>query len=348
MKKFTVISCIAILTVVLVMSGGTSFAAAPELPKPITLSLATMFPPQSLEATVPVKFAERIAQATNGQLTIRIYSAPTLLPPPEMIDGVKKGSADMSHSLIYKPLGVELSMALSNLMIASDAYTGGEMIAKVFEQFADHMAKEWKGTEIIAMTSATPIGLFTTRKKVQTMEDMKGLQIRVPTPEQVKVVTKLKGTPVNLSTADMAAGLEKGTVDGSTGMIGMAKGFKLQMLKYAIRMRQSCFGNAAPIFLIINKDTWDKLHPTYKKAINDNRKWVSQLIMDTWTQVEEEGGAYIKGNGGDVYYLSREEEAKWSAIRAEVQDETARSLDAKGIPGTEVLKFIRKIEKTGR
>jgi TRAP-type C4-dicarboxylate transport system substrate-binding protein len=254
----------------------------------------------------------------------------------------------MSYSFVYKPAGVELSMSLGNLLIAPDAYSGGDIVTRVFEQFPNQMAKEWKGTEIIAMTAATPISLFLNKKKVQNMADMKGLQIRVPTPEQVKVISRLKATPVNLSVADLASGLEKGVVDGATGMGAMAKGFKLQTIKYCVRMRRSCFGNGAPIFVIMNKDTWNGLHPNFKKAIDDNRKWLSQLIMDTWTQIEEEGGAYIKNNGGEVYYLSPEEEAKWAAIRADVQDETARSLDARGIPGTEVLQFIRKLSGTVR
>jgi TRAP-type C4-dicarboxylate transport system substrate-binding protein len=91
----------------------------------------------------------------------------------------------------------------------------------------------------------------------------------------------------------------------------------------------------------MNQDTWNNLDPYYQKAIDDNREWVNQLTMDLWTQAEENATAYMEEYGAEFYYLSPEEEAKWLAIRDQVQDEAMKALDEKGIPGTEVLQFIR-------
>jgi TRAP-type C4-dicarboxylate transport system substrate-binding protein len=337
-KRSMVIMALSLLVVLALLLSACPSSKPTEA---IELSLATMFPPQALEGQVADRFAEKIAEETNGLLTIRVYAVNTLLVAPELIDGVKAGVADMSFGLVYKPEGLEISAALPFILTAPDAYSAGEILAGIFEQFPDQMNKEWGGVKLISAGTTVPQYFFFREKKVESSADLKGLQIRVPSAELGKMVDLIGGTSAYMSSADMAVALEKGTVDGNTGQIAVVLAYKLEMLKYCLKVRNGSWGVPAPNFLIMNQDTWNNLDPYYQKAIDDNREWVNQLTMDLWTQAEENATAYMEEYGAEFYYLSPEEEAKWLAIRDQVQDEAMKALDEKGIPGTEVLQYIK-------
>jgi TRAP-type C4-dicarboxylate transport system substrate-binding protein len=301
-----------------------------------------MFPPQALEGQVADRWAEKIAEDTNGLLTVRVYAGNTLLTAPELIDGVKAGAADMSFGLVYKPEGFEISAALPFILTAPDSYSALEVYNKLWQQFPDVLGNEWKDVKLVFSGCTVPQYFFFREKKVQTTADLKGLQIRVPSAELGTMVDRLGGTSAYMSSADMAVGLEKGTVDGNTGQLTVVLAYKLSMLKYCLKISNSSFGVPTPNFMIMNKDTWNSLSPDIQKAIDDSSQWGQQLISELWTQAEQDAITYIEGYGGEFVYLSPEEEAKWLAVRDQVQDEAMKALDEKGIPGTEVLQFIRE------
>jgi TRAP-type C4-dicarboxylate transport system substrate-binding protein len=300
-----------------------------------------MFPPAALEGQVADRWAEKIAEDTNGLLTARVYPANTLVTAPEAVSGVKAGVADMSYGLPYKPEGMEISSAMPFLNTASDAYEGQEIINKVFEQFSDRMNQEWGGVKLISAGCTVPQYFFFREKKLEKADDFKGLQIRVPSAELGTTVDNLGGTSVYMSSADNAVALEKGTVDGCTAQIAYVLAYKLEVLKYCLKLNKGSFGVPSPAFMVMNLDTYNSLSPDLQKAVDDSREWTQQLTCDLWTQAEDDAIAYMEGYGAEFIYLSPEEEAKLLAIRDQVQDEAMKALDEKGIPGTEVLQFIR-------
>jgi TRAP-type C4-dicarboxylate transport system substrate-binding protein len=304
--------------------------------------MATMFPPQAIEGQAADEFAAKIAEDTNGLLTIRVYAGSTLIsPPPELIDGVKAGVADMSFGLVYKPEGFEISADLPFELTASDSYSALEVYNKLWDEFPDVFAKEWEGVELLFSGCTVPQWFFFRDKKVESMADMKGLQIRLPSQELGAMVDRLGGTPVYISSSEMAVAVEKGTVQGITSQVPAILAFKMEKIKYCLKFKSGSMGVPTPNFMVMNQDTWNSLDPYYQKAFNDNREWGQKLISDKWTEAEVAALEYMKTTGAEFIYLSPEEEAKWLAIRDSVQDEAAAENDAMGLPGTEVLQFLR-------
>ena len=311
--------------------------------EPVELKFAHMFPPPSPEGHVSDKWAEKIGQDSNGLLTVRVYGGSTLVTAPEMIIGTKDGVTDIGYAFVYKPEGREISASLPFIMSASTTKTATQVLDDLWKEFPDLYQSEWgREVKVLWMTSASPQTLFTRTQKIGSAADVKGLQIRVPSQELGAFIEKLGGTPVYMSTADLAVALEKKTVDGCINMYSAGQAYKLTMLKHSVKLQTFALGEPTPVFVVMNWDAWNNLQPDQQKVITDSLEWGKQLSVDTWTGLEQAGLEYFESIDGEYDTLSAEEEAKWQSYYNEVKADAMAKLDAQGLPGTEVLNFINE------
>ncbi len=316
----------------------------PETPKPVELSIAHGFPPQSPEGQITNKWAEKIAEDSNGLLTARVYGGSTLLTVPELLDGVMAGTADIVYGPVVKPEGFELSASLNFILTACDTHTAVKVYEDLCKQFPEAVANEFKDVKVLWLTPTVPQNIFLAKKKVQTMGDMKGVQVRVPSKECGTLIERLGGTPVYMTSADMAVAIEKGTIDGIVVMDSAIQAYKFpsSIVKYRLTMESGSFGVPTPFFLAMHPDSYNQLHPDFQKVIDDSLEWGRQLTIETWASLQVDAEAWFEDGGGEFIYLSPEEEAKWLAVRDGVQEEAMKVLDEKGLPGTEVLQLIHE------
>ena len=108
---------------------------------------------------------------------------------------------------------------------------------------------------------------FFTDKPVYKMEDMKGLEIRVPNAINGDFVKALGGAPISMSTPDWITSLDKGTTDGGITTVGSMYDFSISdKFKYANTFPCGCSVN----WLAMNMDTWNSLSPELQKIIDDS------------------------------------------------------------------------------
>lgn len=150
----------------------------------------------------------------------------------------------------------------------------------------------------------------------------------------------LGGTPVYMSTADFVLGMEKKTVDGGTIQPLAVQDNKLGgKVKYMLDLS---LGAPTPVFAIMNKDFYNKLPADLKSVIDKSCAWGKQGTIKTWADAWEDVKKYYKTEGVEIVTLSPQERAKVVSIVEKARDKVGQELDAKGIPGTEVVKYIRE------
>ncbi|MBQ3377762.1 MAG: C4-dicarboxylate TRAP transporter substrate-binding protein, partial [Synergistaceae bacterium] len=95
---------------------------------------------------------------------------------------------------------------------------------------------EEKGLHILAANWAYGARHTLTTKPVKTVDDLKGLQIRVPTNQiQTKGFEVLGATPVGMSLGDVYTALQQGTIDGGENPLATLYGRKHhEVAKYLI------------------------------------------------------------------------------------------------------------------
>ena len=108
---------------------------------------------------------------------------------------------------------------------------------------------------------------FRTNKPIRTVEDLKGMRLRLSGLEQGKLLTQLGGSQVSMAGGEIYQSLERGVIDGaefSTPNVDFSAGFQ-QVTKYwatpGWHQSSSTFG------VMINKVAWDALDPKTQEKL---------------------------------------------------------------------------------
>jgi len=301
------------------------------------LRLAHMFPVGAPSDKHIKRWADKVASDSNGKLTIRIFPSNTLITAPEMYDGVVKGAADLGFAWRYKPTNYTVGVLFPFLLTAPDTYTAGKVYEDIWKKFPEMMAEEWKDVKPLYLEPTMPVYLFS-RKPIRNMDDMKGQQIRVPSQELGSMIKALGGTPAFMSTADFIVGLDKGTVDGGTGLFAIIPDFKLGgKIKSVVNIS---LGNSTPLMLIMNKKAYNDLPADLQSILEKSMEWAKEDSKKYWAGFYDDCVKYSKENGIELVNFAPEEKAKWMAIINQVRRDAGKDLDKKGYPGTELIQFI--------
>ena len=108
-----------------------------------------------------------------------------------------------------------------------------------------------------------PENVMWSRKKLTSLADIAGQKIRVISPEQSEFIKLLGGIPVTLGTSEVAAGIDRGVIDGAlTASSGYGHVWR-DLLKYSYRLNVSFVDS----LILVNKDAWDKLTPDQRTKV---------------------------------------------------------------------------------
>jgi TRAP-type C4-dicarboxylate transport system substrate-binding protein len=165
-------------------------------------------------ATYP--WIKQIEEAGKGRIKIEVFPSQTLIKGIDMWKGVRSGIADLGWCVQgYWPEQTPLSdvMSLPFLPIKS-AEKGGEVLWKLYEKFPS-IQKEYGDIQPLVLYTTSPNFLITSKKQVKTLDDMKGLKIRVLGGPPTEMAKALGATPALLPMPDLYQALDKGVFDGA-------------------------------------------------------------------------------------------------------------------------------------
>jgi len=199
----------------------------------------------------------------------------------------------------------------------TEAEKGSEVLWKLYEKFPA-IQREYKDVHVFQLWTSHPYFLITTKKQVKTMEDIKGLKIRVvggPPTEQIKA---LGGIPTLIPMPDTYLSLDKGVIDGMGAPWEAIYAFRLyEIVKYYTIVPLS----AVYFSMSMNKQKWESLPKDVQQAMTsvsglEAAKFWGHNFFDT----AEEGVVerVKKGNYQMVKYVVPPEELeRWTKVAGE-------------------------------
>ena len=310
--------------------------AGPTLAQVIKLTLAE----QNAEmawgpAHAEKPWVKRVEDATKGRVKIDIFYTQTLVKGPDIWNAVKTGVADMGwcfHGYWADMTPLADVISLPSLPIKS-AEKGSEVLWKLYEKFPS-IQNEFKDVHVLTLWSSNPYFLITTKKQVKTLEDIKGLKIRVvagPPTDQMKA---LGGIPTPMPMPDTYLSMDKGVIDGMGAPWEAIHGFRLyEVVKYYTIVPLS----AVYFSMAMNKQKWESLPKDVQAAITSvSGLEAAKFWGKNWFDTAEEGvmEAAKKGNYQiNKYVVPQEEQDRWAKVAGEpLWKEWVKKMEGKGRP----------------
>lgn len=163
-----------------------------------------------------LKFAELVKERTDGRIQVKIYSNGQLGNERELIEGLGLRAVDMiivGPSLIgwYAP---EYGVMEVPFLFRDYAHLDSTLYGEVGQEIEATIAAKRK-IHFLTYFRRGPRYLTTTKRKVTSPADLKGLKLRVPElPVYIESWKHFGATPTPVAYSDMFMALKQGVVDG--------------------------------------------------------------------------------------------------------------------------------------
>jgi TRAP-type C4-dicarboxylate transport system substrate-binding protein len=321
---------------------GTSFAPLAAQDRPIELKFASWVgPAHGHHTAVLVPWAKMIEDRSGGRLKVVLFPGGTLGKAADHADMIRNGIADMGFiSPGYTPGRFPL-VSVAELPLLFKTGKGASLAT--WSLYDKHLKKEFAGTKMLWIWVHPPGHFHLARKPVKVVEDLAGLKIRAATPMLTTMVRALGATPVSIAAPETYNALERGVVDGTIFPWEAIASFKLAEV-----LRHHAVVNlyASPLVTLMNEAKYQSLPPDLRKVIDDlSGTWGAEFTGAAWDRNELDGIDAAKKAGATIYTVPAEERQRWAAKLKSVEEDWVKAMEAKGLPGRQVLTDLREAIK---
>jgi len=161
------------------------------------------------------RLADNITRMSSGRLEVKVYAAGELVPFSETFDAVSSGAADIYHAIEY--YFQHRSSALNFFSSIPFGLTATELAAWIYhgggQELWDEVSTNFNIKPFqVGNTGAQMGGWF--NRKMNTIEDFKGLKIRIPGLGG-EVMKQIGAEPVVMPGGEIFSALESGALDAT-------------------------------------------------------------------------------------------------------------------------------------
>ena len=327
--------CLVFILAARLFMGATPAAAQA---KPIELRWAAGNPAGNVQTTKIDFLAAEVEKRTGGRVKIKVYPGETLCKSPESLYALSSGVADAATLAIPHFPGKFPECDITNLPF----FVANRTIAThlLNELYLMGLMKSFDAYHFLYIDATDPAYWYFRNKKVTKMEDLKGMKLRAPSGINIKGLEVLGATPVSILTQETPTALERGTIDGLNTMPSWFNPMQMwQNAKYCLWF---------PIFAgshaeVMSLKAWNSLPPDVQVIIDRVALESQYWYLRQCENLEVESPILYRSKGMEVYTLSPEEEARWIKAAEPIIDQWVKDMEAKGLPGKELIKRARGI-----
>ena len=283
--------------------------------------------------------AEQLSAATGGETTIRVYPGGELgAGPVKQYDRVVDGVAD----IVYALPGYTASQFKQTLMVELPGMVpAGKNPTEAVWQNIDLLDKEFRRTKLLGLWTAQEAVLLMRDKPVNSLADLEGLKIRVPSKNTGRVVEAWGATPVSQPISEVYTSMETGVIDGVLVDPSVLSSFKLgEVTKYVVRGMNA---TNSMFMLVMNRDSWKDLDEDTQAKLTE----LTGAAMSEGGRVTMDNAAtkaldaYVAA-GGEVIDLSAEAAAEFNAASDALAADVIAELQADGVNAEVWAEALRK------
>ena len=340
-RKFVLLSMLS-LVVIFFFVTQNAFSAAE---KPIELKFASFLPVmhhQHIEAFVP--FAKEVEERTKGRVKVTLYPSEAICKARDLYDCALQGIAETAFFIPSYTAGrFPLTTVMELPIGVPSAKVGTQVIWDLYEKY---FKAEYAGVKLLSLWTIQPAHIFTTKKPIKTLEDLRGLRIRSPGPLQTITLKEFGASPISMPASDLYDALQRGMVDGMLTDFAALKGFRfVEVVKYCTPANFY----SLPMGYAANLKSWNSLPPDIQKIMEElTGLRFAENNAKSFDKNDVIGRDLSKGKV-EIHELSAEQKKIWAEKFKNIYEKWVTDMEAKGLPGKKVyedaLSLLTKYSK---
>ncbi|MCG8641546.1 MAG: TRAP transporter substrate-binding protein DctP [Desulfobacterales bacterium] len=244
--------------------------------KTVKMKIQSAYPRGDLSMETLTAFADSAAAYSNGELSIKVFAEPEILPGDQLFSGTRMGVVDMLHSMGgmsggIVPVGyVEFNLPLAFRIDEEDTFEDKARAVRDFylkNGFMDLLRKEYakQGLYLLDIHTYGPVPFVLSTKPAATCADLKGMRIKAEGGNLAyHGAVGMQGTAVSPTETYMA--LKLGTINAAEWDVSAVTGLKWhEVAPYWIRGME-CDHTTGHI--LVNMKKWNALSQGQKDALH--------------------------------------------------------------------------------
>jgi TRAP-type C4-dicarboxylate transport system substrate-binding protein len=312
-------------------------------PAPTWLTYATPYSPSHPFSLADQTWIKWVEQASGGSLRIRVIWSGGLISSDQSLLELRHGVADIAYiTAIYTRGGSHL------LRVQTGFYTG----AKTFEQqvalyrclaaVSPQLSREFEGLKILAIQGGPMAGILTSSRPVHSLDDLKGLRIRVPT-EMLRIMRDLGADPVSSPMGDVYSALAKGVLDGVVAPLNTLKALHFaEVAKYytLLEVPRGAYPARA-----MGLKCWESLSDSHRDILEAGIPIWEAAMSKEIQEAEIAGEAEGRRLGIEFIDIPPADQKRFDDLYEADALRNARALERFGIDGESVFRHARRIAR---
>ncbi len=321
--------------------GATAAAASSVIASPaiaqsspsIKWRLSSAFP-QSLDILWNSSeiFAKAVSEMSDGKFQIQPFPTGEIVGTAQALDAAINGTVEMIHTANYYYVGKDPTFSLMTaqpfglntrqLNAWFQAGGGNEMI--------DTFLKKFGLVGLVGGNTGTQMGGWF-RKEIKTLEDMKGLKMRIPGMGG-EILSKLGVLPQQIPPSDIYPSLERGTID-AVEFVGPYDDEKLGFVKVApYYYYPGWWEGSASLHFMINQAKFNELPKNYQAMLRNAAAYVNVDMTAKYDARNPGALRRLVGSGAQLRPFSQEiMEASFKAAHEVFAEISAKNADFKKV-----------------
>lgn len=244
------------------------------------------------------QMGQTLSKLTNGKHSIKVFANSALGGEKDTIEQTKIGAVAMTRVNIAPmnnicpttivPTMPFLFRSKDHMRAVLDGPVGEEILKSC----------EAQGFIGLAFYDSGARSMYTVRKPVKTLADMKGLKVRVQQSDLwVSLLEAMGANATPMPFGEVYTGLRTGVVDAAENNVPSYESSRhFEVAKYYSKTEHSM----APEMLLFSKQVWDGLTPDDQKAIRQAAKESVAVQRKLWDEREEKSLQAVKAGGAQI------------------------------------------------
>jgi tripartite ATP-independent transporter DctP family solute receptor len=260
--------------------------------------------PDDYPTVMAVKFiSDQLKAKTGGKDSIKVYPNSQLGSEKDTVEQTKIGALDFVRINVAPMNNIcpETMVPTMPFLFRSKEHMRHVLDGPVGDEILK--ACEKQGFVGLAFYDSGSRSIYTTKKPVKTIADMKGLKIRVQQSDLwVALLQAMGANATPMPYGEVYTALKTGLVDGAENnwpSYDTSKHFEVAKY-YAITDH-----SMAPEMLLMSKKVWDGLTPAEQKIIRDAAKESVPYMRKLWDDKEKASRAVVEKGGAQIVEVDK-------------------------------------------